>query len=184
MGLKFDSILIVTYGRSGSTLLQGILNGINGVLIRGENSNFIIGLYESYKRLKDTIDYHTPLKDTPQDAWFGASFLDIDLFLSRCENMVKELLIGNKIGRDIIKCYGFKEIRYPSVKDLEGYFNFLRRIFPNPCFILNIRNLDEVSKSGWWADQDPEKVRSNLLAFEQRVLQYFKKNKSIFFHIS
>ena len=34
--LKFDYIFIISYGRSGSTLLQGVLNSIDGVLIRGE----------------------------------------------------------------------------------------------------------------------------------------------------
>jgi hypothetical protein len=30
-------VFIVTYGRSGSTLLQGVLNSIPGYLVRGEN---------------------------------------------------------------------------------------------------------------------------------------------------
>lgn len=39
---RFGSILVITYGRSGSTLLQGILNSIDGILIRGENHNFLL----------------------------------------------------------------------------------------------------------------------------------------------
>jgi hypothetical protein len=34
--LRYDSIIIVTHGRTGSTLLQGILNSIHGVEIKGE----------------------------------------------------------------------------------------------------------------------------------------------------
>jgi hypothetical protein len=33
--LKFNYIFIVAYARSGSTLLQGIINSIDGVVIRG-----------------------------------------------------------------------------------------------------------------------------------------------------
>ncbi len=38
-------LFIVTYGRSGSTLLQGILNSIPGYLIRGENRAALFHLY-------------------------------------------------------------------------------------------------------------------------------------------
>src|SRR5688572_1085508 len=34
---QLGHLFIVTYGRSGSTLLQGVLNSIPGYLIRGEN---------------------------------------------------------------------------------------------------------------------------------------------------
>ena len=51
--LKFRHILIITYGRSGSTLLQGVLNGIEGVVLRGENDNAFFDLYKTYKKLLD-----------------------------------------------------------------------------------------------------------------------------------
>ena len=51
--MKFDSVLIVTYGRSGSTLLQGILNSIEGCLIRGENDNFCFALYQAHQSIKN-----------------------------------------------------------------------------------------------------------------------------------
>jgi len=31
-------VFVVTYGRSGSTLMQGLLNALPGVLVRGESS--------------------------------------------------------------------------------------------------------------------------------------------------
>ena len=36
---RFRTVNIVTYGRSGSTLLMGLLNAIDGYRIRGENFN-------------------------------------------------------------------------------------------------------------------------------------------------
>ncbi|UCV16550.1 hypothetical protein [Quatrionicoccus australiensis] len=52
--MKFKSILVVTYGRSGSTLLQGVLNTLPNVLIRGENHDFCWGLYLAWKSLIQT----------------------------------------------------------------------------------------------------------------------------------
>ena len=51
MNLNFDVILIITYGRSGSTLLQGILNSISGVLVRGENANMCYHVFYAYQAI-------------------------------------------------------------------------------------------------------------------------------------
>lgn len=40
--MKFNHILIITYGRSGSTLLMSLLNTVDGVLIAGENYNLCL----------------------------------------------------------------------------------------------------------------------------------------------
>ena len=37
MSAGMDHVFVMTYGRSGSTLLMGILNSIPGWLLRGEN---------------------------------------------------------------------------------------------------------------------------------------------------
>ena len=184
MGLNFDSILIVTYGRSGSTLLQGILNSVDGVLIRGENFNFIEGLYESYRRLVDSKEKYAPREEIPQEPWYGASLVDFDLFFDHCRKLVKDVLLEQCDDYAGVRCYGFKEIRYLRVKDLEGYLDFLMKIFPNPAFVINTRELDEVVKSGWWVNHDPNVVKSEILNFEKRILQYSEKIKNIFYNIT
>ena len=122
MPLHFDSILIITYGRSGSTLLQGIINDIDGVIIRGENENFIEGLYIAYKRLvkaKNRFGHHEGSK-SPKHAWYGVQDIDIDTFLENCKKSIKDVLVGNsdRINFNGSKtiCYGFKEIRYIDKK--------------------------------------------------------------------
>ena len=94
MSLNFESVLIVTYGRSGSTLLQGILNNIDGVLVRGENNNFIYGLYEAYKKLIDTRNYEDITQ--PNNSWYGAGEINLELFLHDCQNMVRNILLADK----------------------------------------------------------------------------------------
>ena len=46
-------VVIITYGRSGSTLLQSLLNSIDGVHISGENGGIINQLYYTYKKIKN-----------------------------------------------------------------------------------------------------------------------------------
>lgn len=43
-------LFVVTYGRSGSTLVQGLLNSIPGYLIRGENRGVLYRLYQYHSR--------------------------------------------------------------------------------------------------------------------------------------
>ena len=186
MSLNFESVLIVTYGRSGSTLLQGILNNIDGVLVRGENNNFIYGLYEAYKKLINTRKH----KKTSQanHPWYGAEEINLELFLDYCQEMVRNLLLANKKHDRNIACYGFKEIRYFEVyqqqKDIADYLDFLAKIFPKPAFIFNIRNLDDVLKSGWWASSDRAESRTELMNLETAFHNYQKNRPENTFIIS
>ena len=44
-----DHVFVMTYGRSGSTLLMGLLNSIPGYLIRGENRHAMRHLYDFHR---------------------------------------------------------------------------------------------------------------------------------------
>ena len=44
-----DHVFVMTYGRSGSTLLMGILNSIPGWLLRGENRHAMRHLYDFHR---------------------------------------------------------------------------------------------------------------------------------------
>src|SRR5215213_881342 len=46
-------VFVVTYGRSGSTLLMGLLNSIPGYLVRGENWDALHHLFEFHRTLED-----------------------------------------------------------------------------------------------------------------------------------
>ncbi len=186
MSLNFESILIVTYGRSGSTLLQGILNNIDGVLVRGENNNFIYGLYEAYKKLIDTRN-HQDISQS-NNSWYGAGEINLELFLNDCQQMVINVLLADQKNQKNILCYGFKEIRYFEVyqqqKDIADYLNFLAKIFPKPAFIFNVRNLDYVLKSGWWAKMNRAKSRAELMELETAFHSYKKTHPDHTFIIS
>ena len=193
--MNFQSILIVTYARSGSTLLQGMINSIDGVLIRGENQNFIQGLHETYLRLKKTrhmcvrhnFKNHKHYSNTTSP-WYGANLLDIPLFLNYCQSMIRDLLLADYQQDKSINCYGFKEIRYyyliDSKIELKDYLDFLNKVFPQAAFIFNVRHLDDVLKSILWRDLDESITRPKLLKLESEFKAYHQLNPENTFLIS
>jgi hypothetical protein len=178
--MNYQSILIITYGRSGSTLLQGIFNGIDGCLIRGENYNFCFGLFQSYQKLLQAKRKRN--SETPQLPWFGAKFLDDGLFLDRTREMVRDLLLADEKSNQDITCYGFKEIRYTgmSESDFFGYLSFLAKIMPNPALVFNTRDLQDVIKSGWWVKCDPEHAIKELEETDRRFRLYAERHDNCF----
>lgn len=185
--MNYQSILIVTYGRSGSTLLQGVLNTVENCLIRGENNNFCFPLFKTYqailkakeKAANVVADYPPTVVNHP---WYGATLLDEKLFIQRCQELVKDLLLVDKSHDSTIKCYGFKErYTYPEILDeFDDYLQFLSYIFPNVGFIFNTRNLDSVLQSGWWKNQDIEQSKQTILKTENRIFQYLNKHNNTF----
>ena len=52
MDPKRGYTFVVTYGRSGSTLLMGVLNSIPGYCLRGENYGTFIHTYRAFGALR------------------------------------------------------------------------------------------------------------------------------------
>lgn len=184
-GLNFETILIVTYGRSGSTLLQGLLNSINGCIIRGENDFFHYGLYQSYKSLINSINSGSG-KHSNQ-AWFRSRSFTEDVLIREFRKLSKYLITGQKFGFFGYKCYGFKEIRYIRINgesEFFDYINFLTQIFPNSAIIFNIRNHEAVMKSGWWKSTNGKEIKKRLLSLEEKFVKYLNKNSNTSFMIS
>src|SRR5690606_340365 len=65
----YSNVFIVTYGRSGSTLLQGVLNSIPGYLIRGENDSALEFMHENFRRMEKRMD--TKKGSSPVNPWYG-----------------------------------------------------------------------------------------------------------------
>jgi hypothetical protein len=179
---RFRNIFIVTYGRSGSTLLQGILNSIEWCLIRGENNNFVYHMFKSYQAIR--LAKNNKKAMTPQKAWYGANLLDDEYFLEVLRGLIKKLILADNFHNSKISCYGFKEIRYIDIMDdLIDYLDFLKKLFPHAAFIFNFRNADDVCKSGWWKEKDNKEVRETIKTFEERCFNYSENNVKICFFI-
>lgn len=182
--MKFQSVLIVTYGRSGSTLLQGVLNSIPGCVIRGENFNLCEGLFLSYKAYLRTQQEHGS-DSTTADAsspWYGALHLDVDQYVADMGAMVRAHLTRGVPSGTKLDCVGFKEIRYLSMEmhgepeayaeNLHAYLDFLARLLPGLGIVFLTREHAQVVKSAWWTTRSPDAVLAKLTQFENAVREY------------
>ncbi|GHF18515.1 hypothetical protein GCM10017044_11300 [Kordiimonas sediminis] len=168
-------VFIVTYGRSGSTLLQTVLQSIDGYFIRGENNNALIPLFRSSKRLGEAKEKHGYREIPTFGPWFGADKFDEEAYASAlCDVFVEHVLMPPEDARVI----GFKEIRYPEVMgdELFGLLDFMAKHFKPAKFIFNTRDWQDVSKSGWWADQKKERVQKQVENADRRFKDYAEKH--------
>ncbi|GAB3518197.1 sulfotransferase [Arthrobacter monumenti] len=162
-GLKY--LFVVTYGRSGSTLLQGILNTIPGYLIRGENRGLMGDLYKFHQRAVKDREQRRKAEPIPvTHPWFGIDGYPDDVALSGMRELALSTFIRPENDSRVV---GYKEIRWPQ-NDLPEFIDYLRSVFPGARFVVNTRSLEEVSRSKWWADK-PNAI-AELKATEERFL--------------
>lgn len=168
-GLRHDDrsdlryLFIVTYGRSGSTLLQGILSSIPGYLIRGENGGVAYHLYQFHAIAEHSRISHPGWRSS-RSAWFGIGGYPTRLALKELRGLMLATLIRPEKDSRVV---GFKEIRWRQ-SDLDEYVGFLRAVFPGARFVINTRNLDDVVVSQWWAKKSDS--REVLAEAEERML--------------
>lgn len=160
-------LFVVTYGRSGSTLVSGLLNALPGYLIRGENRNALLHLFRYHQTLV-TEKAKGPAKAfrTPTHPWFGIGDVPLDRSLAATRRLVTETLLRPKADTRVV---GFKEIRWYH-EDMEAYVAWLRDVFPGARFLVNTRAHEAVLASKWWAEGDAEHNATFLADTERRIL--------------
>ncbi|MBJ7356740.1 sulfotransferase [Nocardioides sp.] len=157
-------LFVVTYGRSGSTLLAGILNSIPGYLIRGENRDALHHLFLFHRTLADeSARVGTNLGRQRTHPFYGIGDVPLDRSLTDIRTLVLDTVLRPKKDTRVT---GFKEIRWYH-PDLEEYVAWLRDVFPGARFLVNTRDHQSVLKSGWWAEGDHA---SGLAAAEAGIL--------------
>lgn len=167
-------VFVVTYGRSGSTLLQHLLNAIPGFQIRGENNNALYPLFESWRAITQSPDIARMQREgTVSDAahpWFGAETIDAHAYRAAlCQTFAQRILRPDP-GTYVA---GFKEIRTIADPDrFTAYLRFIQAGFPNARIIFNTRNPAAVCRSSWWRDHDPAKVTAMIHAAEDVFRAY------------
>ena len=172
---RTDHVFIVTYGRSGSTVLQRLLQSMDGYFIRGENNNTLYALYLAYRRAFEARYSHGKIETHPADPWYGANAIDPK---SIARSLV--LLFKNEILQPPpdTKVLGFKEIRFHEAGDelFEPFLDFIAENFENSKFIFNMRRWQDVAKSSWWATMDPVRVREIIEGADALYQSYAAKN--------
>lgn len=159
-------LFVVTYGRSGSTLLQGILSSTPGVMIRGENGGVLADLF----RFHDTVRHHQdrlarPEPLPPSHPWWGIDGYPTATALRNMRLLMLETVLRPDPDTHVV---GFKEITWLPER-LPEYLEFVRSVFPGARFVLNTRDLEHVAQSKWWARR-PDAL-GELRAMEKRYVE-------------
>lgn len=160
-------LFVMTYGRSGSTLVSGLLNAVPGYLVRGENGNALAHLFDYHRSLAHEKETRSgPALRQPTHPWFGIRDVPLDRSLVATRRLVTETLLRPAPDTRVT---GFKEIRW-SHPDLAAYVAWLREVFPGARFLVNTRAHEAVLASKWWAKGDPEHKAAALADIERRIL--------------
>ncbi len=163
-------LFVVTYGRSGSTLLQGILNSADGVTVRGENGGLVLDLFRMHTTAtghRDRLARGTPLP--PEHPWWGIDGYPDETAFRGFRMLLLDTVL--RPGPDT-RTIGFKEIdwlRDDMPGALPGVLAFVRQVFPGARFVLNTRDLDDVAQSKWWAGRPDALER--LRAMEHQLVE-------------
>jgi hypothetical protein len=185
MTSRFDRVFIVTYGRSGSTLLQGLLNAIPGYRIYGENAGFLFRLQDSYEALREANRHlANPNNDNQSQPWFGSSRYDEKTVTANFRQFVDRVLFQPFIAREY-RVFGFKEIRFNEIphEKIEKYLAFVRKIYPNAAIVFNTREISEVLKSGWWRSNYWSGLPKQLAEFGEFAESYVKAHPDHAIHV-
>ncbi len=144
-------LFILTYGRSGSTLLMGLLNTISHYCIRGENNNVLYRIYEACRALEQARANALKNAERPTHPWYGLDLADPDRFREDAIGAFVNHVLCPQPQHTVI---GFKEIRNSEaeVPDFDGYVAFLRTRFAGARLIFNHRPLADVAASKWWSN--------------------------------
>lgn len=173
-------VFIVTYGRSGSTLIQALLNRIPGYQIRGENNNALAHLVRAWLAISNAKPMvglrRLGTASPPDHPWYGAERVCPDV-LGR---HLAETFVCSILQPDPgVRVSGFKEIRFHDHPKLfPHYMRFIRSFFPNSRFVFNTRSHAAVAQSGWWKTVDPAVVFAELKTAERLFSTYAKNHPS------
>jgi hypothetical protein len=161
-------VFVVTYGRSGSTLVQGLLNTIPRTLVRGENNFYILPLYRAMAAAQQVKRRYGRGSSNPTSAFYGLHALRPADFAEFTGDLVVKQLLGETPGTDL-DVVGFKEVRWQRIRKAEqaDFFDFMDAAFPGAQYVLNQRKFEDVAGSGFWQGREPGAVRHSVGRVEQ-----------------
>ncbi len=178
-----DHLFVVTYGRSGSTVLQNLLNAIDGYCIRGENLGILIDLATAAHKVQEAVETSgikiTDSNDKfePTYPWYGIEQADAGMFAEELARSFEKAVIRAPAGTRVC---GFKEIRFVRSWITDDQFrnviDFMFNAFSGTRIIFGTRDAKEVANSGWWRDDDEAEVIADIkhcdALFAQAHAQY------------
>lgn len=164
----FRYVFVVTYGRSGSTLVQGLLNALPRTLVRGENNLYVLPLYRAESlagKFKRTHASHGV--GNAKSAFYGLGEIDRANFAAATNQLVVSQILGNKAARNF-DVVGFKEVLWHRIPDddIADFFDFMDIAFPGALYVLNTRDHGKVVGSGFWQSGTEDEARAAIAKVE------------------
>ncbi len=158
---RYRYVFVVTYGRSGSTLLQGLINTLPRTLLRGENDLYVQHLVRaltSARRWREEHADHGAYDDT--SAFYGLKAIRPFVFAQAVNDVVTQSLVGKYDPADY-DVVGFKEVLWHRLEpaETEDFFTGMDEAFPGARYVLNTRAIDDVIGSGFWKRADEQETR-------------------------
>jgi hypothetical protein len=162
-------VFIVTYGRSGSTLLQAILGAIPSCHMAGENHDILGGLFRSWQNAVVARSQADSPRTAAGDPWRGAHLIDPDRFNRRLADVFVDEVLQPPAGTRIV---GFKEVRYFDYgPDLSAYLDYIRMTFRPALLVFNRRSGEDVAGSAWWREYEGD-LAAEVRAFDAATQAY------------
>lgn len=154
-------VFVVTYGRSGSTLLQGFLNALPRTVVRGENGLYVLSLYRALADVRAFRARHDGHGGkSPTSAFYGVRRIRARFFWRAMNDIVSASVLGS-IDPSTVDVIGFKEVLWHRVEpeEVAGFFDAMDHAFPGVRYVLNTRATAEVLGSGFWRRTDQDEAR-------------------------
>jgi hypothetical protein len=183
-------LIIVTAGRTGSTILQHLLNQDPETLIRGENNNFFYYFYRAYHAIEDPNAAKFRIESGSKHPWYGFENFKSEELKKQTRSLAIKFLLGTNSLSDYQRI-GFKEIRFfplirykpnsnePNTSELTNYLLFLSNALGNVKFIHLTRDSSEVVKSGWWGINGDQQENIERIDFFNQTISRAKASLDI-----
>lgn len=190
-------ILILSPGRSGSTLLQRILNTSKNICIWGEHNGFMKEISLSYHKIlysKEMSDFYYSRLTSINSSLITKSYTQYEENINWLNSFEKEKtkklykeFIFNILNQNLKHSHntkwGFKEIRYTaSDKTVKMFID----LFPDSKFIFPIRNpFDTIAsmmvafynahdRDQAFLNNDIDQIKTSINMFTKRILESYR----------
>ncbi len=146
--------VVLSYPRTGSTVVQRLINTDPNAICVGEKPMVINHLYDFYQSVEDTrFDIPRLFPDIPlgddRNPVYNVDKVDFPLLRNMIRETFEEVVLSpgdkTKIGwkENFISPYADGDVADKQIM-------FIRSLFPNVRFLLNIRDPEETAKSPIW----------------------------------
>jgi hypothetical protein len=160
-------VFIVSYGRSGSTLLQKVIGSIEGYHVVGENYDTLYSLFLSYESARLAKKRYGKAPLPLDDPWHGASAIDPKSFGKKLARLFVDEILKPPASARVI---GFKEVRYFNhTEDFAPFLEFMIKFIHPAKIVFNVRSPYSIARSAWWRDRSFEEVEEIIARYESVV---------------